>query len=253
MHRTIDNVEQSLSSGSQGVMSTQSRYGEKARQYGEKLRERMNAKPLQSAGMAVGAGVVLDKLFFRRAPKVRVVKVPVHTPATWDAGRFTERRPNRLMDTAGSHLQSLRGAGQEAAAKAAFAAGAGLAGTKAMASSLTRTAGTVPLQARLATQRLLARSQEYASMARTGVQAHPLVGVGAFLGVGALLTTVFMRRRRPARGTAYVTAVDESGSGVAWQRDSQPRYREMISSRPVTSAAVALGLAALVATMLRRQ
>ncbi|TFZ00833.1 hypothetical protein EZ313_20545 [Ramlibacter henchirensis] len=253
VHRAIDSVEQSLDSRSRGVMSSRDKYGEQARQYGDKVRERINAQPLQSAAIAVGAGVVLDKVFTRRKPKVRVVNVPAYTRPTWEASPSPDRSARRWTDTAGSYMQGLRATGQEAAGKAGAAASLGLAGAESTASTLARKVSTVPLQMRLATQRLLARSQEYGSMARSEVQARPLVGAGAMLGAGALLTTLWLQRRRPETGMAYVT-VDEKGNGTAWQRDRvDVEPRGMISSRPVTSAVVALGLGAVIGAMLKRQ
>lgn len=260
VHRAIDNVEQSLNATGQGATATQSKYGEQARQYGDSLRGQINARPLQSAGIALGAGVVLDKLFSRTPRQVRVVKVPVPVarPA-WETDRFAQRRGRGWMEATGAHLQGLAGAGQQVVGKvgaaAGTAAGMGIAGTRAMASTVADTASTLPLQMRLATERLLARSQEYGSMARTAVQEHPLAGAGALLGVAALLATPLLRRRSQVAGTAYVS-VDDRGNGLAWQRDrfdSPYDSRGMIASRPVTSAVVVLGLGALAAAMLKRR
>lgn len=265
MHRTIDSIEQSLDSKSRGAASAQSKYGDQAREYGGKLRGQINAHPLQSAGVALGAGVLLDRMFSRsprvrvvnvpaRQPQVRIVREPVHTPSSWNASRPPEWRARRSTDVVGSRLHELGDAGHQAMGKIGAAAGLGLAGTRAMASSLTDKAGTLPLQMRLATQRLLARSQAYGTLARSEMQSHPLIGVGAGLGVGALITTLLMQRRGQDDDSAYV-AVDDRGSGVAWQRD---RYGApsgaggMMASRPVASAAVMLGVGALLGAMLRR-
>lgn len=254
VHQAIDSIEQRLSSRSAAATSTTARYGEQARHYGESLREQITARPLQSVGIALGTGAVLDKLFNRTPPKVRVVKVSVPARARWEPGPFVERRARPWTHAADAHVQSLRRAGHQTMGRLGAAAGAGLAGTQATVSHLTHRASTLPLQMRMATQRLLARSQEYGSLARSGVQAHPLIGLGAVLGASGLLTTLWMRRRAQAPATAYV-AVDESGHGVAWQRDpygAGPGARGLIASRPVTSAVVALGLGALLGAMLRR-
>ena len=52
MHRAIDSIEHRLSSAGGGMSSTQARYGEQARQYGDRLRTRMNDQPLQTAGIS---------------------------------------------------------------------------------------------------------------------------------------------------------------------------------------------------------
>ncbi|KQT11342.1 hypothetical protein ASG30_05560 [Ramlibacter sp. Leaf400] len=253
LHKAIDSLEQGLTSKSRGVMSSQAKYGEQARQYGDKVRDQINARPLQAAGLAVGAGVILDRMF-SRSPKVRVVNVPVRARPVWDADLHPERRANRWLHAAGSRMHGIGETGQEAMGKVGAAAALGLASTKAIASDLARTASTLPLQVRMGTQRLLARSHEYGSAARTGVQAHPYAGVGAFLGVGALLATVLMQRMRPQPGTTFVGA--DERDATAWQRDRydvQPGYRETIASHPVASAAVVLGLGALVTALLARR
>lgn len=253
LHKAIDSLEQGLTSKSRGVASSQAKYGEQARQYGDKVRERINARPLQAAGIAVGAGVILDRMF-SRSPKVRVVKVPVRARPVWDADFHPERRANRWLHAAGSRMHGIGETGHEAVGKVGAAAALGLAGTKAIASDLTRTASTLPLQMRIATQRLLARSQEYGSVARTGVQAHPYVGVGAFLGVGALLATVLMQRVRSQPDTAYVGVDERNAAARPRDRyDVQPGYRDAIASHPVASAAVVLGIGALVTALLARR
>lgn len=183
-------------------------YGEQARHYVETLRERIDARPLQSVGMAWGAGVVFNKVFGRR-PAVRVVKTSVPAPSLEPA------RPDAAL----------------------------------------RQAEAVPLRMRLALERLAAKSQEYGSLARAGVQAHPLIGMGSVLGLSALLTTFWLQRRRPPASTAYV-AVDEKGHGVAWGHDPSevaPSARAMLTSRPVTFAAVLLGVGAVAGAMLKRR
>ncbi|AEG91712.1 Hypothetical protein Rta_06340 [Ramlibacter tataouinensis TTB310] len=255
VHQAIDKLEQKLNSTGESVTTAQARYSGQARQYGEKLGGQISARPLQSAGMALGAGVILSKVLFRRAPKVRVVKVPVHTPSPPVVSHSPDRRATRWMHEAGAGMRRLGALGQEAVGRMGAAAGLGLAGTKATSSTLRHKASTWPLQMRLAGQRLLAGSQGYGTLARAKVQAHPVIGIGAVLGVGMLLRTVWLQRRRPAPDTAYVS-VDADGNGVAWGReplDVQSRARGMISSRPATSAVVLLGLGALVGLLLKRR
>jgi ElaB/YqjD/DUF883 family membrane-anchored ribosome-binding protein len=223
VHRAIDRVEQSLASKSQGVISSQAKYG-------QQLRESVGARPLQSVGMALGAGMVLDKVFASK-PQVRVVRVPV--PASRGLGK----------------------ARQEVAQEVGATAGLGVAAAKAIGASLARMASTLPPQVRLATERLLSRSQAYGSMAASQVRQHPLAGAGAVAGVAALGALLSRMRARPAPGTPYVT-VDEQGNGLAWERDRPDvrlRTSAAISSRPVLSAVVLLGVGALVGSMLKRQ
>lgn len=269
LHKAIDSAEQTLGSKGADVSSRQAQVGQQARVYGDQMREKIDAQPLQSAAIALGTGVVLGKLFMRAPqpqPQVRVVKVPVpvrvpvQTHAAWTAGPSPERRVQRWMQAAGNHVQALGRSGQYAAGRvgsaAGSAAGTGVAGTKALASTVASAASTLPLQMRLATERLLARSQVYGSIARSNVQAHPLWGAGALLGVGALLATPWLRSHRATTAPAYVT-VDEKGNGVAWQHGRpglQSRTVALVQDRPVASAAVLIGIGALVgAAMLRRR
>ena len=262
LHKAIDSVEQNIGSGQGGVSAAQGKYGQQARAYGDQLRGQVDARPLQATGIAFAVGIVLDKLLSSPSrSKVRVVKVPVPVAAptrasSWNAEPQVERRANRWMQAAGAHAQNLKWSGREAAGKVGATAGVGLAGTKALASSVSSAASTLPLQMRLASQRLLARSQLYGNMARTGVQAHPMVGLGALAGVGALIATPLLRSRFASRDTAYVT-VDDKGNGVAWQHDRpkfQTRAVDLVTERPVASAAVLLGLGALVgAALLKRR
>jgi ElaB/YqjD/DUF883 family membrane-anchored ribosome-binding protein len=236
MHQAIDSIEQRLSSAGGGMSSTRARYGEQARQYGDRLRTRMNEQPLQSTGVVLAAGVLLDRLFLRNKPKVRVVNAPV-TRATWAPGPSVERRAQRWSDAADAHLQR------------------GVAGTRATMSSLAREASALPLQMRMATQRLMARSQDYGSMARSSVQAHPWAGLGAVVAASGLLTSMLMQRRASTTGT-YGSTVDERGYGIARQRseyDTQTGLGGMISARPVTTSVAVLGLGMLAGAMLRRR
>jgi ElaB/YqjD/DUF883 family membrane-anchored ribosome-binding protein len=253
MHRAIDNLQQRLQPRPGEPFAT-SRYGEQARQYGERLREQIGTRPLQAAGIAVGTGVVLDRLLTSRSPSVRVVKVPAQAPSRWQSVRSPGRRATDWTDAAAGRLHEVRAEGHRAVGKLGAVAGAGIAGTRALASGIARTAGTVPLQLQLATHRLLERSHRYGSLARSGVQAHPLIGVGAGLGLGALVTTLLMLRRQPAYGTAYV-AVDARGHPVP-HREPEPgrsRATQAVAARPVTSAVVAIGLGALVGALLMRR
>ena len=252
MHQAIDRIEQRLSSAGSGVSSTQARYGEQARQYGDSLRTRMNEQPLQSAGAMLAAGVLMDRLLLRK-PKVRVVKVPVRTQSIWRASPPTERRTQRWSDAADARLQHVGRAGQQAADKAGRAAAQGIAGARARVSNMARGANALPLQMREATQRLMTRSQEYGGMARSTVEAHPWAGLGAVLAASGLLTTTLMRRREPEPGKAYAT-VDQRSTGMGWQRseyDTQTGLGGMIASRPLTSGVVMLGLGMLAGALLR--
>lgn len=251
MHQSIDSIEQRLSSARGGISSTQARYGDQARQYGDRLQSRMSERPLQSAGIVLAAGVLLDRLFLRR-PKVRVVKVPVRVHPNWEA---SPGRTQRWGDATEAHLQRVGRVGWQAAGKAGMAAASGFAGTKAMASHLARQAEALPQRMRMSAQRLKARSQEYGSVARSTVEAHPWAGLGAVLAASGLLTTVLMRRRNPAPDTAFVS-MDERVNGIGRQRseyDTQAGLGGMISSRPVTSGVVVLGLGLLAGLMLRRR
>lgn len=273
VHQGIDKIQQTLGSTGQGVADKQGRYGQQARHYADGLRERINAQPLQSAGIALGAGVVLSKLFGRgpkervitrerlvKVPvvKERVVQVPAYAPSAWtSSGAYPEVRARRWMDSAGSGMERVAGAGRQAVDRSAEAAGAGIAGTAALASTLARKASTLPLELRQATQRLWGRSLDYGSVARSRVQEAPAIGiVGAGLGIGALLGTLWLQRR-PRSDRAYVTAADASDTSLAADRSGSAGFRggatAMISSRPVTSAVLVLGLGALAGAMLRRR
>lgn len=244
LHGAIDSLEQKVGSGTQAGKSAQSAYAGQARQYGDTLRGRISARPLQSAGIALATGIVAHKLFGSRStPTVRVVEVPVPTYSHWDASQ-PQRRARSWMHATRAEMRA--------------AADQGRASLNAASSSLTRTVIPLSLQMRLATQRLLDKSHEYGSIARVRVQEHPLMGVGVMLGVGALVaTSVLQGRRMTTSDTPYVTA-DNERSGTSWQReqrdsmDMQTRATELISSRPVTSAVVVLGLGALVGAMLKR-
>ena len=256
VHQAIDKVEQTLDSKSRGVASTTSKYGDQARQYGDSLRERITDRPLQSAGIALAAGVVLDKIFGgkRRVEKVRIVRVPVPRTSNWDAHLLPERRAVQAPRAADSAMRDLRWSGEQASRKAGATADMAWARSRAMASDATGTAAAVPIRMRLALQQLLERSQQYGSAGRYGVQAHPLVTLGAALGGGALLTTLLLRGRERPLAAGGVTA-DPKSTGVAWQAegpDGQRGAAGMIAARPVASAVVMLGIGALAGAMLRR-
>ena len=219
VHRAIDSIEQRLSSAGGGISSAQARYGEQARQYGDRLRARISDQPLQSAGIVLASGVLLDRLFLRK-PKVRVVKMLIRTRSTGIASPRTERRTHGWSDAADARLQRVGGPGEHAAAEARVAAALGIAGTKARVSDLTREANALPLKMRMTTQRLMARSQEYGAMARSTVGAHPWAALGAVLAASGLLTALLMRRQ-DAWPVGRDVAVDERGTGTAWRRWSQ--------------------------------
>jgi ElaB/YqjD/DUF883 family membrane-anchored ribosome-binding protein len=265
VHQAIDKMEQTLSAKGQGVASTQSVYRERATQYGEQLRsqgdrmrERVDAQPLQAIGLAMVAGLVFGKLFMRspRVAPARPYVVQTRPLVEVDTG---DRPARRWMDTAGASMRNLRDSGQVRAAAASAEAGARMERARAMTAALAQAAAdrasSLPLQLRLAAERLRTGSRVYGSVAKSSVQAHPMVGMGAALGSVALLATLWLRRRQ-ATESAYI-AVDAKGHGVAWKHaddvGGSARAREMISSRPVTSAAVALGIGALTAALLRRR
>jgi ElaB/YqjD/DUF883 family membrane-anchored ribosome-binding protein len=265
VHQAIDRMEQTLSAKGQGVASTQSAYRERATQYGEQLRsqgdrmrEQVDAKPLQAIGLSVVAGLVFGKLFMRspRVAPARPYVVQRRPVVEVDAG---DRPARRWMDSAGASMRNLRDTGQIRAAEASAEAGARMERARAMTAALAQAAvdraSSLPVQLRLAAERLRTGSRAYGSVAKSTVQAHPMVGAGTALGGAALLATLWLRRRQ-ATDSAYI-AVDAKGHGVAWKHADDVgrgvRAREMISSRPVTSAAVALGIGALAAALLRRR
>jgi ElaB/YqjD/DUF883 family membrane-anchored ribosome-binding protein len=253
MHRAIDRIEHRLSDAGGGMSSAQTRYGEQARQYGDRLRMRMNDQPLQSAGLVLAAGVLLDRLFLRKT-KLQVVRVPVRARPALEASPRTEPDNRRWRDAADARMQRVATAGRRAIDRAGVSAALGIAGTKATASNLARDVSALPRQMSLGAQRLMARSQEQGHVARAMVQSHPWAGLGAVLAASGLLTAALMGRRSPAPGPTYVT-VDER-SKLAWQRGEhhQPDgLGGMISSRPVTSSVVVLGLGILAGAMLRRR
>ncbi len=253
MHRAIDSIEQRLGATAGGMSSTRARYGEQAQHYRARLGNRMSEHPLRSTGVVLAAGVLIDRLFLRKS-KVRVVEVPERRRWMRQDSPRSERRLERWSDAADAHLQRVGRAGRHAADRAGMAAALGAAGTTAAVSGLASRAGALPLQMRLATQRLMARSQEYGSMARSTVVAHPWAGLGAVLAASGLLTTAVMRRRGPA-AEDYATS-DQRTSDLGWSGDgyeTQPGLGGMISSRPVTSAVVVLGLGVLAGALLRRR
>jgi ElaB/YqjD/DUF883 family membrane-anchored ribosome-binding protein len=238
------------------VLSAQGQGGEKVRQYGDKLRERVNGQPLQTVAIALGTGVVLHKLFSRAPePEIRVVHVPSRTSSHWNPADSTERRVGGLVDAARARMERLGDLGQSARDRVAAAAGLGVAGTQQVASAVADKASDLSHQVRLMLDRVFSRTQDYGSMARSGIQTHPAAGLGAVVGVGALVTALLLQRRREPSGRPPV-AVDEKGHPVAWRRQQaslQGRTRDVVSSRPVTSAVVVLGLGALVGAMLSRR
>jgi len=265
VHQAIDRLEQTLSSRSEGMTSAQSVYRERATQYGDQLRsqgdrvrERVTTAPLQAVGVAMLAGLVFGKLFMR-SPKVRPARRYVEETRPVVNFESPDRPARRWMDAAGSGMRDLRNSSQDAAAMARYNATARLERAKAMTAALAQAAAdrasTLPLQLRLAAERMRAGSRVYGSVAKSTVQAHPAIGLGAVLGSVALLGTVWLKRRQ-ASDSAYV-AVDAKGHGVAWKHadefDTGSGARSIIEARPVASAAVALGIGALVAALLRRR
>lgn len=144
VHQAIDKLEHSLSATRGSAMSTQGRYGDRARQASEGLRERVDAKPLQSVGIALASGVIASKLFLRSSKPVRVVRVRAPA-AQWDAPASMDTQGRRWNDAASLHMRRLAGAGQNTAGKVGAAAGLGVERTRLMASTLAQRASTLPL------------------------------------------------------------------------------------------------------------
>jgi ElaB/YqjD/DUF883 family membrane-anchored ribosome-binding protein len=116
---------------------------------------------------------------------------------------------------------------------------------------MARGVSGLPDDVRLAARRLVASSQRYGSMARSGIQAHPLVGIGVLATAGAALTTALLRRQRPA-SSAPLAGANEKGTAAAWTDSPVEEARSVIAARPVTSAMVMLGVGALLGVALRR-
>jgi ElaB/YqjD/DUF883 family membrane-anchored ribosome-binding protein len=254
-HEAIDKLAQRLDSTGQGVLSARGQGGEKVRQYGDRLRERANGQPLQTIAMALGAGLVVGKLFGgSREPEVRVVEAPAPMP-DWTFTDAAERRASGLVDAARARMDRLGDLGLAARDRVGAAAGLGLAGTQQWTSTVARKASDLSQQARLAVERLVARSQDYGSMARSGIQAHPAAGLGAVVGIGALVTALLLQRRREPSGRPPA-GVDDNGHPLAWRHQQgslQHNTRDVVASRPVTSAVVVIGLGALVGALLSRR
>jgi hypothetical protein len=108
VHRAIDKVEKGLGGGSAAASSSSESALGAARAYGDKLRGHINARPLQSAGIAVGTGVILDKVVFSRSPTVKVVQVPVPAPSrpARDSTASHARQGRRWTDAAGSQASA---------------------------------------------------------------------------------------------------------------------------------------------------
>jgi ElaB/YqjD/DUF883 family membrane-anchored ribosome-binding protein len=238
LHSAIDKVEQGLSSKPGGGAG-------QAGQQAESLMQQISDRPLRSAGIAMGALLILKKLF-GRAPRVQIVKVPVpvHVPV------YSSWSPSYTR----SQMRSLRGTGQSVLGKAGAAAYVGKERAKALGSSLAHNLGSLPQQMRSASRSVQARTQQYGSMARSGVQEHPLAGLAALAGAAALATALWRQRSHGSDDTGYVT-MDAGGSGVARQYgwdDGRSGAGSVIAERPVMSALVVIGAAALAGAMLRR-
>ncbi|HYF19277.1 MAG TPA: hypothetical protein VEA40_15530, partial [Ramlibacter sp.] len=214
VHRAIDKVEKGLGSGSAAASASSESGLGAARAYGDKLRGHINARPLQSAGIAVGTGVILDKVF-SRSPAVKVVQVPVPTRPAWDSAASPVRQGRRWADAAGSQADAWKSRSQSVLQKLAAKTESGLAETRSMSRGMARTVSGLPDGVRLATRGLVASSQRYGSMARNGIQAHPLVGIGVLATAGAVLTTALLRRDRPA-SSAPLAGANERGTAAAW-------------------------------------
>lgn len=97
LHKAIDKVDKGLGTRSSDGFSTQAAHAGQTRHYGQTLRRQISEKPLQSAGIALGAFVILRKLL-KRTPDVQTrfveVPVPARSPRAVD-GAFT-RNVNTL-------------------------------------------------------------------------------------------------------------------------------------------------------------
>lgn len=236
-HEAIDRLEQTLSSrltrsssSASGGTAQQARsygeqvrhygeqvrqYGQQARQYGAQARDRIHQQPLQSAGLAFAAGLLYSKVFMHKH-KVHVVKVPVPVVPP-EVGEWTEAgrgRAREWMGSANEGMHRLGESGQHAAKRIGAAAMAGAAAAKAMGSELWH--------------RARARAPEDIARARDQ---------GAELWHRA-------RARAPhdmARARAQVTEKSQVYGTLA---------REQIQEHPLVGVAVALGVGALLSSLL---
>lgn len=273
-HQAIDKLEQTLSdkglgnlggSGGSGggggglsAMSDKASQSlEQGRQYSEQVRERIHAQPLQSAGAAFAAGVVLSNLFAPRR-KTRVVKVPDYSAEMKAEARGAEARTQRWMQAAGDKLHQLADSGQYAVKRLGATGMTGLAGAKALSSDMAyRTRRAMPSagEARARTQAMMARSQAYGSMARTQIQEHPMAGLAVAIGLGAAAVQMMMGQRRPPepmytpRRATYAVGKDGEVLGPEW---GEPRSN-MLAARPMMSAGLALGVGVLLGALLTRR
>ncbi|HSW19157.1 MAG TPA: hypothetical protein VLJ86_18200 [Ramlibacter sp.] len=269
-HQTIDKAQQRLSSSARA--SGEARYSEKARQYVEPVRERarqyvepvrerINAQPLKAAGAALATGLVFDKLFLRK-PEARVIEEPMYVPETTATPRAGNRRAQGWLRAASDGIHRLGDVGQQALGAVGAATLKSVDSAKAMSA-------TVSSKARKAMPRDLSRARRqmvdtplaYAEMARSSVKAHPFVGAGVALGLGAVATTLLMPQRRqeqplvPQGGTSY-KAVDKDGRVVGPEYDAMAERRSAesaLSSRVIVSAGIALGVGVLLGALLARR
>jgi len=193
-HEAIDKLEQRLGSTHRGLMSTYTTGGEQVRHYGNQLRERATAQPMQLIGIALGAGFLLAKLIGGK-PKVHDLRVREPMASRWnDISEGAERRTTGLVDAARSRIERLGEFAHAARDRAGETASQGLVETQGMASGFARAASALPSQVGDTMERLLSRSQDYGSTARSAIQAHPAAGLGAALGLGALVAVMLTRR-----------------------------------------------------------
>lgn len=271
-HQAIEKLEQTLnakglgnvgsgaSSGSSSLAAMRDKASEsleQGRQYSEQLRERVYAQPLQSAGAAFAAGVVLSNLFAPRH-KTRDAKVPDYSADMKAHARATEARTQRWAQAAGDKLHQLAGSGQDAVKRLGATGMSGLAGAKALsADMLYRTRKALPpaSEARARTQAMMARSQAYGSMARSQIQEHPVAGLAVAIGLGAAAMQMLLGQRRTSepmygsRRATYAVGKDGEVLGPEW---GEPRS-SMLAARPMMSAGVALGVGVLLGALLTRR
>lgn len=253
-HGAIDKLEQTL--GEKTGKASQS-LGQ-GRHYGDQVRERIDAQPLQAAGVAFAAGVVASNLFTPSRSKTREEPVHERRSAMRESARAAEARAQRWMQAAGGRLQQLADSSQYAVKKLGATTAMGVAGAREMsADMLDRTRRAIPPArvARAKTQALMARSQAYGTVARSQMQQHPMAGVALALGVGALATQMVMNRRSteddpyaPRRAT-YAVGKDGEVLGPEW---GEPRT-SLMAARPMVSAGLALGVGVLLGALLARR
>ncbi len=255
-HQGIDKAQTSLSATP--ALSGDGGLGVKASQAVDPVRERINAQPLKAAGAALATGLVFDKLFLRKS-EARAIEEPAYVPDGQLERHRANARAQALLRAASDGVRRLGEASQYAVGAMGAAAAKGAHNAKAMSASISDTALRALPRGR---RQLDARSQAYAAMARSSIQAHPLVGAGVALGVGALATSLLMPQRHrggsayASQGGASYRAVDKDGRAVGQEWDDGLHARGagvMPTSRAVVSAGIALGAGVVLGAILARR